>query len=43
VVGLTAAAWAFDEHLLTIQWVGAAIVLLGLLVNQLGGRFRRRN
>ena len=41
VVGLTTAWWVFDEHLLLLQWVGAAIVLLGLMVNQLGGRFTR--
>lgn len=42
VIGLAAAAWVFDEHLLTIQWVGAGIVLLGLLVNQVGGRLAGR-
>jgi len=39
VVGLTTAWWAFDEQLLVSQWVGASVVLLGLIVNQLGGRF----
>lgn len=37
VVGLWAAALVFDERLQAAQWAGAAIVLLGLLINQFGG------
>ena len=33
-VGLISAAWAFGEYLLPSQWLGVAVVLLGLLVNQ---------
>lgn len=40
VVGLWAAAMAFGERPLPLQWLGTAGVLLGLLVNQ--GLLRRR-
>jgi len=38
VVGLWAAWAAFGEMPLAWQWVGAGAVLMGLVVNQLGGR-----
>ncbi len=41
VVGLWAASMAFDESLLPLQWLGAACVLAGLVLNQLGGRWLR--
>ena len=41
VVGLWAAAVAFDERPLPLQWVGTAAVLLGLLINQ-GAAWLRR-
>ncbi len=41
VVGLWAASTAFDERLQPLQWVGVAGVLLGLVVNQVGGRWIR--
>lgn len=41
VVGLWAASVAFGERLETLQWVGVACVLAGLLFNQLGGRWLR--
>lgn len=42
IVGLAAAALAYDEHLLPLQWLGAAVVLLGLVANQFGGRLLAR-
>ena len=39
VVGLLAAFFAFGEQLSLLQVLGTAVVLLGLVVNQLGGRF----
>ncbi|RFO96668.1 O-acetylserine/cysteine exporter [Rhodoferax lacus] len=41
VVGLLSAYVAFDEQLSLLQVLGTVGVLLGLLVNQLGGRFLR--
>jgi len=41
VVGLWAASVAFGERLETLQWVGVACVLAGLIFNQLGGRWLR--
>lgn len=41
VVGLSAAAAAYGEALMPLQWLGAAGVLAGLIVNQLGGRWIR--
>ena len=42
VVGLWAAWMFFDELPLLQQWLGTGLVLLGLVVNQLGGLFRGR-
>jgi O-acetylserine/cysteine efflux transporter len=42
VVGIYAASVAFDEHMQPGQWLGAVLVFGGLLVNQFGGRLRRR-
>jgi O-acetylserine/cysteine efflux transporter len=38
VVGLLAAYFAFGEQLSLLQMLGTAVVLLGLVVNQMGGR-----
>ena len=35
------AAAAYGEALMPLQWLGAAGVLAGLIVNQLGGRWIR--
>ena len=40
VVGLWAAWMFFDELPLLQQWLGTGLVLLGLVVNQLGGLFK---
>jgi O-acetylserine/cysteine efflux transporter len=40
VVGLLAAYLAFGEQPVPLQWLGTSVVLLGLAVNQLGGRWR---
>ncbi|HUG59043.1 MAG TPA: EamA family transporter [Candidimonas sp.] len=44
VVGLLSSAWFLDERLAAIQWLGGAIVMLGLAINvfglQLWGRLR---
>jgi O-acetylserine/cysteine efflux transporter len=42
VIGLVAAAWVFDEHLMRQQWLGAFVVLAGLVVNQLGAAWRAK-
>jgi O-acetylserine/cysteine efflux transporter len=34
VIGLAAAAVVFDERLAPLQWIGAAAVMLGLVINQ---------
>lgn len=41
IVGLWAASMAFGERLQPLQWLGAACVLAGLVVNQVGGRWTR--
>jgi O-acetylserine/cysteine efflux transporter len=38
VVGLLAAYFAFGEQLSLLQMLGTAVVLIGLVVNQMGGR-----
>ncbi len=40
VVGIAAAALAFGETLVPLQWAGAACVLLGLVINQGSAWFR---
>ncbi len=40
VVGLWAGSFFLSERLSTAQWAGVAFVLVGLLVNQLGGALR---
>jgi O-acetylserine/cysteine efflux transporter len=42
VVGLLAAYVAFGEQPAGLQWLGTAVVLLGLGVNQLGARLSTR-
>lgn len=42
VVGLLAAALAFDERPLPLQWLGTAAVLLGLVINQSAAWWDRR-
>ncbi|XHS79238.1 EamA family transporter [Burkholderiaceae bacterium UC74_6] len=41
VVGMSAAAVAFGERPQPLQWVGALLVLAGLVINQGGAWFRR--
>ena len=45
IVGITASAYFLGESLSTIQWIGGACVLLGLLINAFGNKltvkFRR--
>jgi O-acetylserine/cysteine efflux transporter len=38
VVGLVSSAWFLDEHLAAVQWLGGAVVMLGLAVNVFGQR-----
>lgn len=38
IIGLWAAAWAFDESLSLMQWVGVLVILLGLGINQWASR-----
>ena len=42
VVGLSSAALLLNEHILPVQWLGIGLVLLGLLIDTLGSRFRRK-
>lgn len=42
VVGITSAAVLLDEHLSTLQLVGALLVMLGLLLNVFGGWLQAR-
>ena len=44
VLGLVAAAVILDEHMGLMQWLGAAVILLALVVNSFGARlFRYRS
>lgn len=40
VIGVISAAVALGEHLAPMQWLGGAVVMLGLLVNVFGPRLR---
>ena len=42
VVGLTSASLVLDEQISQIQWIGVCVVLLGLIMNTLGGRWLAR-
>jgi O-acetylserine/cysteine efflux transporter len=42
VVGLLSALLLLGERPSALQWLGTAGVLLGMVVNQFGGRWRRR-
>lgn len=42
VVGLTSTAWILDEKIGSYQWIGIALVLAGLVMNTLGGRWLAR-
>lgn len=42
IVGLVSAALVLDEHLSALQWVGAAVVMLGLVINVFGPKIRQR-
>jgi O-acetylserine/cysteine efflux transporter len=42
VVGLLCADWILGEHLGAWQWLGGAVVLIGLTVNLFGARWARR-
>jgi O-acetylserine/cysteine efflux transporter len=44
VLGLVSASVVLNEHMSTLQWVGAAVILVSLLVNSFGARlFRYRS
>lgn len=40
IVGLTSASLLLNESITTLQWIGSALVLAGLLMNTFGSRFR---
>jgi DME family drug/metabolite transporter/O-acetylserine/cysteine efflux transporter len=42
IVGLTSASLLLNESVSPIQWMGASLVLTGLLMNTFGGRFKRK-
>jgi len=42
IIGLVSAAWLLDEHLQVVQWLGGAIVMLGLVINVFGPRLMLR-
>lgn len=42
VIGIASAMWAFGERPVLLHWLGAAGVLLGMAINQWGGRWARR-
>ncbi|NYT84558.1 EamA family transporter [Pollutimonas harenae] len=42
VIGLVSAAWLLGEQLQAVQWLGGAIVMLGLIINVFGPRFMLR-
>ncbi|WP_437883181.1 EamA family transporter [Pseudomonas sp. LRF_L74] len=42
VVGLSSAAWLLDERLAPLQWAGAILVMVGLLINVFGPRLLGR-
>ncbi len=42
VIGLSSSAVLLGERLSTLQWAGAALVMLGLLVNVFGGKLWQR-
>lgn len=42
VVGLSSSAWLLGERLSSLQWIGAGLVMLGLLVNVFGGKLWQR-
>lgn len=42
VIGLVSSAWFLDEHLAVIQWLGAAVIMMGLAINVFGQRLLAR-
>ncbi|MFT6989720.1 MAG: DME family drug/metabolite transporter/O-acetylserine/cysteine efflux transporter [Paraglaciecola sp.] len=42
IVGLTSASLLLNESISSIQWIGTALVLTGLLMNTFGSRFKRK-
>ncbi|NGM86235.1 EamA family transporter [Parapusillimonas sp. SGNA-6] len=42
VIGLVSSAWLLDERMALVQWVGGAVVMLGLTINVFGLRFLRK-
>jgi O-acetylserine/cysteine efflux transporter len=42
VVGLVSAAALLGERLVPAQWLGGAVVMVGLLLNVFGGRLAAR-
>ncbi|MFV9475405.1 EamA family transporter [Advenella sp. RU8] len=41
VVGLLSASWILEEKLSALQWLGGAVVMLGLVVNIFGPKLRK--
>lgn len=41
IIGLSSSAWILDEHLAALQWWGAALVMVGLVINLFGSRLMR--
>jgi DME family drug/metabolite transporter/O-acetylserine/cysteine efflux transporter len=42
IVGLTSASLLLNESISSMQWIGTALVLTGLLMNTFGSRFKRK-
>ncbi|MFT2092515.1 EamA family transporter [Paraglaciecola sp. 2405UD69-4] len=42
IVGITSASILLSESISQMQWIGASLVLTGLLMNTFGGRLKRR-
>lgn len=42
IVGLTSTAWVLNEQVGPFQWIGITLVLVGLVMNTLGGRWLAR-
>jgi O-acetylserine/cysteine efflux transporter len=41
IIGLVSSAWLLDERMALVQWIGGAVVMLGLTVNVFGPRLMR--
>ncbi|HWL27362.1 MAG TPA: EamA family transporter [Burkholderiaceae bacterium] len=42
VIGLVSSAWLLDERMEWVQWIGGAVVMLGLTINVFGPRLLRK-